>query len=138
MVLSMGDSDRLSVTLPSDPANLPLVRHAIRGFLSAGEVADPPAGEVLLAVTEACANVVQHAYVGADQAGNIELEIERIGDELVIAVRDHGRGFAPRPNSPGAGLGLPVIASLADRVEIRPSIGQGTEVTMAFSLNEAA
>jgi serine/threonine-protein kinase RsbW len=138
MVLTMGDSDRLSVTLPSDPANLPLVRHAIRGFLSAGEVADPPAGEVLLAVTEACANVVQHAYVGLAQPGDIELEMKRTGDELVIAVRDHGRGFGPRLDSPGAGLGLPVMASLAQRLEIRPVSDHGTEVMMAFSLNEAA
>jgi serine/threonine-protein kinase RsbW len=134
----MGDSDRLTVTLPSDAANLPLVRHAIRGFLSAGGVPDPPTGEVLLAVTEACANVVQHAYVGADEPGELELELERTSDELRISVRDRGRGFAPRLDSPGAGLGLPVIASLANRLEIRPADGHGTEVMMAFSLNEAA
>jgi serine/threonine-protein kinase RsbW len=134
----MSDTDRLSVTLPSDPGNLPLVRHAIRGFLDAGAVADPPAGEVLLAVTEACANIVQHAYVGADEPGEIELQAEKSGDRLIISVRDRGRGFAPRLDSPGAGLGLPVIASLADRVEIRPIPGAGTEVMMAFTLNEAA
>jgi serine/threonine-protein kinase RsbW len=101
----MSDSDRLSVTLPSAPGNLPLVRHAIRGFLDASDVADPPAGEVLLAVTEACANVVQHAYVGDPEPGAIE---------------------------------LPVIASLTDRLEIRPTPGSGTEIMMAFALNEAA
>jgi anti-sigma regulatory factor (Ser/Thr protein kinase) len=134
----MGASDRLRVTLPSHAANLPLVRHAIRGFLSAGHVSDPPVGEVLLAVTEACANVVQHAYADADQPGELELELERTSEELRVAVRDRGRGFAPRPDSPGAGLGLPVIASLTQRLEIRPVDGKGTEVMMAFSLNEAA
>jgi len=134
----MSDSDRLSVTLSSAPGNLPLVRHAIRGFLDASDVADPPAGEVLLAVTEACANVVQHAYVGDPEPGAIELEAELSGNRLVSSVRDHGHGFAPRLDSPGAGLGLPVIASLTDRLEIRPTPGSGTEIMMAFALNEAA
>jgi anti-sigma regulatory factor (Ser/Thr protein kinase) len=129
----MGNPDRFALVLAPDPANLPIVRHALRGFLEAGGTAGDTIGDILLAVTEACANVVQHAYAGVEPPGKLHLTAQRQGDEVLIAVRDHGRGFAPRPDSPGAGLGLPVIASLTERVEIRPVPESGTEVVMAFA-----
>ena len=71
---------------------------------------------MLLAVTEACTNVVQHAYRDAGGADQIEVAAERSHDVVTISVRDHGGGFAPRIDSPGLGLGLPVIAALTQTV----------------------
>jgi anti-sigma regulatory factor (Ser/Thr protein kinase) len=106
------------------------------GFLDGHSLPDALASDVLLAVTEACTNVVQHAYRDSDADGDGEIEVSagRADDTLVIAVRDRGRGFAPRVDSPGLGLGLPVIAALTQNVEIRPLPPTGTEVVMTFSL----
>ena len=50
-----------------------------------------------MAVTEACTNVVVHAY-DAD-SGMLEVEM-RAGEEgLTIVVRDHGSGIQPRPGA---------------------------------------
>ncbi len=56
----------------------------------------------------------------------------------MVIVRDRGRGFAPRVDSPGLGLGLPVIAALTRRLELQETPGGGTEVVMAFGIAEPA
>jgi anti-sigma regulatory factor (Ser/Thr protein kinase) len=52
-------------------------------------------------------------------------------DELLVAVSDDGVGLTPRADSPGLGLGLPIIAALADRFEVQERAG-GTRVLMGF------
>jgi anti-sigma regulatory factor (Ser/Thr protein kinase) len=129
---------QLELTVPSTAENIPLVRHAVAGFLDGHALSDELASDVLLAVTEACTNVVQHAYRGSPQAGGGEIEVSAgyVSSELTIAVRDRGLGFSPRVDSPGLGLGLPVIAALTRNVEIRPFPPSGTEVVMTFVLGE--
>jgi serine/threonine-protein kinase RsbW len=132
----MTDLGQLELTVPSSAENIPLIRHAVAGFLDGHAVPEPLAADVLLAVTEACTNVVQHAYIDDDRdAADIELAAEREGPLLTISVRDHGRGFAPRVDSPGLGLGLPVIAAVTQNVEIRPAPETGTVVVMSFALD---
>jgi serine/threonine-protein kinase RsbW len=128
---------QLELVVPAVAENIPLVRHAVAGFLEGHGVASEPASDMLLAVTEACTNVVQHAYRAGDRGGaadQIEVAAERSEDLVTIAVRDRGGGFAPRIDSPGLGLGLPVIAALTQTVEIRPVPPSGTEVVMTFAL----
>jgi len=56
-------------------------------------------------------------------------------DRLSIAIRDEGRGMRPRADSPGLGLGLPLIATLAETLELgSDSDDQGAEVRMTFRL----
>jgi anti-sigma regulatory factor (Ser/Thr protein kinase) len=87
---------------------------------------------VALCVTEAVTNAVVHAYRGAPSAGGVVVElVSHDGDGLEICVSDHGRGLAPRADSPGAGLGMPLIAAMADRIEIDTG-AQGTRVSMRF------
>ena len=127
----------LELTVPSTADNIPLLRHAMAGFLEGHSVTGESAADVLLAVTEACTNVVQHAY-RSDRAAvdrQIELGAECMDSILEVAVRDLGRGFAPRVDSPGLGLGLPVIAALTQNVEIRPLPPHGTEVVMTFAID---
>jgi anti-sigma regulatory factor (Ser/Thr protein kinase) len=131
-----GGQVELELTVPSTAENIPLVRHAMAGFLDGHSLPGALTSDVLLAVTEACTNVVQHAYRDRDDDGDGEIEVsaERADDTLVVSVRDRGRGFAPRVDSPGLGLGLPVIAALTQNVEIRPLPPSGTEVVMTFTL----
>ena len=90
-----------------------------------------------LAVSEAVSNVVVHGY--RDSApGAFTVSVEWDGGELRVIVRDEGCGMSPRTDSPGAGLGLPLIATLADSVSVVAAPEGGTEVSMTFPLLRAA
>jgi serine/threonine-protein kinase RsbW len=127
--------ERMTLTLPSTADSVPMVRHALRGMLEDGGADTAAAADVLLAVTEACTNAVLHA--GA-QAVDMEVEACWLEDGLEVVVRDRGQGFTPRVDSPGLGLGLPVIAALTHRMELRETPGGGTEVVMDFRLADGA
>ena len=89
---------------------------------------------VRLAVSEAVSNVVVHSYRDAERHGEFTISIEWENDFLHVIVRDHGFGMQPRTDSPGAGLGLPLIASLADSFSVVVPPDGGTEVSMTFPL----
>jgi serine/threonine-protein kinase RsbW len=127
----MAGSTEFELSVPATPDSIALVRHAVRAALE--EHGTPPevTADVLLAVSEACTNAVVHAY--PDGAGRLEATVGWVEEDLTITVRDRGTGFAPRVDSPGLGLGLPVIGSLARNLEIRTPPGGGTEVAMTFA-----
>ena len=89
---------------------------------------------VRLAVSEAVSNVVVHGYPGVPQ-GAVTVSAEAYDHRLRVVVRDDGCGLSSRTGSPGAGLGLPLIAEVAESVSL--SAGQdglGTVVCMTFDL----
>lgn len=93
--------------------------------------------DIRLAVTEACTNVVLHAYPQGEE-GPLEIRADIDADRLSVIVRDRGLGITPRADSPGLGLGLPLIASLTEAVELRRNEDDRTEVSMVFSLGPRA
>ena len=113
------------------PDEIAKIRHEIAAFAAEHCSADPSA--VALAVTEAVTNAIVHAYVDAPEPGDVEVSAQCVGDGLEILVCDDGRGMAPRTDSPGLGLGLPLVATLAERFEVQARIGGGTRVRMAFA-----
>ena len=125
----------LELTLPARPENVAVARHAIGGFADVLEMPDQTLADVKLAVTEACTNVVDHAY--PDGEGPMEVAAAIRDGRLAIAVRDEGRGMLPRADSPGLGLGLPLIATLAETLELGRSDDDRTEVRMTFPLEPA-
>lgn len=89
---------------------------------------------IALAASEAATNVVVHAYADREPPGTIEVHATVAGDELWVIVTDAGLGLRPRLDSPGLGLGLAIIARLADGVDlVRPTAG-GLELRMRFAL----
>ncbi len=115
----------------ADPESVPLVRHALRVYLERLEMSEERIAEVTLAVTEACSNVVVHAY--RDRVGDLEVVVEDDPpDGVIVRVRDHGGGLEPRTDSPGLGVGLPVIYAIANSVEVGTIDGAGTELRMHF------
>lgn len=88
-------------------------------------------GDIKLAVSEAASNAVVHAY--ASDSGVIRATAVLRGRVLVVVIADDGPGMVPRTDSPGLGLGLPMISTVADRVEVR-SPGRGCEIEMGFNL----
>ena len=89
---------------------------------------------VALAASEAATNVVVHAYRERGAQGTIEVTAAVAADELWVIVTDTGHGLRPRPDSPGLGLGLAIIAQTADGVDlVRPAAG-GLELRMRFAI----
>jgi serine/threonine-protein kinase RsbW/stage II sporulation protein AB (anti-sigma F factor) len=121
-------------SFPADPGAPRNARHLVRDFLRAIG-ADPRAlADVLLAVSEVVTNCVVHGYRG-QSGGQVAIEAHRRGDTLLLSIADRGLGMAPRPDSPGLGLGLPLVGRIADRVDISAEDGGGTTVRMSFSLS---
>ena len=125
-------------TVPAVAENVAPLRHAVVDLANRHGVSEDVKTDLALAVGEACANVVVHAYPPGD-VGPLIVHAEIKDGEIVIEVCDQGQGMTPRPDSPGLGLGLPLIANLADRLEIKDgSGGLGTQLCMAFSLSRDA
>jgi serine/threonine-protein kinase RsbW len=108
------------------------VRRETTEYARAHGALDPDA--IALALSEAITNAVLHAYVGAAQPGEVEVVAQRhLDDGLQIAVCDDGRGMQPRSDSPGVGLGLPLIASLTEHFEVQARPDGGTRLCMYFA-----
>jgi serine/threonine-protein kinase RsbW len=116
------------LTLPSKSENVAVVRHALAGLAEALGMAEDRIGDLKTIVTEACMNVVTHAYDGGE--GPLEVVAQPDSTDLLIVVRDYGHGIRPRPavDEPSLRLGMPLIAALSSSFEIRGAHGQGTEV----------
>jgi serine/threonine-protein kinase RsbW len=122
----------LEITLPARAENVAVVRHAVGGLGEVLEVDDQTLSDIKLAVTEACTNVVVHAYPDGEGPMGLRATIE---DRLLsLVVVDRGRGIVPRPDSPGLGLGLPLIATMAESLELGTGRADETEVRMTFDL----
>ena len=126
----------LELKLPARAENVAVVRHAFGGFAEVLTVDEQTLADIKLAVTEACTNVVIHAY-DADDPGSLEVDASFDDERLTVVIRDRGRGIVPRPDSPGLGLGLPLIATLAETLELGKNGAEHTEVRMTFRLDEA-
>jgi anti-sigma regulatory factor (Ser/Thr protein kinase) len=123
------DSD-IRLTLPARAENIAVVRHVIGALGTAVSLPRHTIDDMRLAVTEACTNVVRHAYEPDD--GQIEIVIRPDGDAINVIVSDDGRGLGPSPDVAGPGLGLPLIAALADRLEIDHAPQAGSRLLMSF------
>lgn len=123
------DSD-IRLTLAARPENVAVVRHVLGALSEALDLPPAVTEDVRLAVTEACTNVVRHAY--CDAGGSIDVVVRPQRRALDVIVADSGRGIEPSPDTSGPGLGLPLIAALADSLEIERSAGAGSRLTMSF------
>lgn len=133
----MSPSPDLQLLVPARAENVAVVRHAFGGLAEALALPDQIAADIKLAVTEACTNVVLHAYGEGD--GPLEVDASILDEELLVVVRDHGTGIHPRPDSPGLGLGLPLIATLSQSLELEGgSEEHPTEVRMTFGLSNGS
>ena len=94
--------------------------------------------DIALAITEATTNAVLHAYRDNVEPGPVMVRAEREVDHVCLYVLDEGSGLAPRVDSPGLGLGLGLIAQVADSADVRAPETGGTEVVMRFNLLRAA
>lgn len=129
-----------SWTIAPEPANVALMRREVVAYAARNGVAEPPLADLAVAVSEAVTNAVMHAFRNrASGEGTINVEVEvSAGVVAKVVVTDDGEGMTPRPDTPGLGLGLPLMAQLATSFAVtRPHRG-GTEVCMTFDLQSQA
>jgi serine/threonine-protein kinase RsbW len=117
--------------VPAVPESVGPLRRAARRLAERCGASDQLLADVTLAVSEACTNVVIHAY--RDEPGTLALSGEARDGQVRFVVEDEGDGLSPRADSPGLGLGLPLIARLTQQFEVLPGrAGRGTRIRMAF------
>ena len=124
----------MELKLPARAENVAVVRHAFGGLAEVVQVDEQTLADIKLAITEACTNVVIHAY-DEGEVGVLEVDASIEDNFLTVVIRDSGRGIVPRPDSPGLGLGLPLIATLAETLELGKDDIDHTEVRMTFRLD---
>jgi serine/threonine-protein kinase RsbW len=122
----------------AEPSSLGRLRAELAGFLDAVGAPGDLRFDVTLAVSEAANNVLQHAFRHRAEPGTLFV-IATVKDGMIrVMVSDDGAGLSPRPDSPGAGLGLPLMASLSHDLAIGNGRSGGTEVALSWRLAEEA
>jgi serine/threonine-protein kinase RsbW len=119
----------LEVTFPGTPPGVGELRRTVADVARRAGMPDDAVDAVRLAASEAASNAVVHAY--RERAGELRLRARVEGGELRLVIADEGHGVAPRTDSPGLGLGLPIMAHVSERFEI-VSGPDGTEIHLAF------
>ncbi|MGN6871814.1 MAG: ATP-binding SpoIIE family protein phosphatase [Solirubrobacteraceae bacterium] len=115
----------LHLRLPAQPKMLAHVRRVLRRWLISRGANEADVAEVTIAVSEACANAIEHAYSPAPAA--FELDATGNNGEITVAVRDEGRWRPPRGSNRGRGLSIMIAAM--DDVQIDRT-DAGTKVVM--------
>lgn len=138
----MAETPNVHLTLPNSAENVLVVRQALSGVAAVLALDAIEANDLNTAVTEACNNVVMHAYDGGD--GPLEVDVYALPDGLTVVVRDRGGGIRPREDEDAlaregshAGMGIPVIQALSCRVEFAQPLDGGTQVRMEFAAPKA-
>jgi PAS domain S-box-containing protein len=125
-------SDRISLTLPAEPASLTGLRRRLARFLHATGASEGEQYEVMLTICEAAGNAIEHAYGPGD--ATYEVEVTFASGELVATVRDTGSWRERRDEHRGRGLNI--IEKLMDDVNVTAE-AKGTVVTMRRRLAAA-
>jgi serine phosphatase RsbU (regulator of sigma subunit)/anti-sigma regulatory factor (Ser/Thr protein kinase) len=118
---------RMDVEIPSDPAGLSEMRRRLRTWLELRGLAEDECGDAIIAVSEACNNAIEHAYLL--EPGPIHLQLEHAEGALAIRVEDRG-AWHPTAPSFERGRGIPLMHALMDTAEIEHD-GRGTRVMLS-------
>ncbi len=129
----------LELEFDSATAELSNMRDAVRAFLQENNVPEMDAELVVLALDEACANIIRHAYHG-DPRQPIRLRCECLDGSLTCTLRDYGetcdpakiQGRALDDFRPG-GLGIHIMERAFDVVDYRP-MPEGTQLILTKRL----
>ena len=126
----------LYMRLPARAENVAVVRHALAGLAEQIGMDEAGIADLKTVVTEACMNVVVHAYPG--ESGPLTVEADPDTEGLTVTVSDSGSGISPQAESERASLklGLSLIAALSSSFSISGGLDRGTEVMMRLSLQE--
>ena len=124
------------LSLPAQPRNIAVVRRALEAIAEERALPRRLIEDMRLAVTEACTNVVRHAYddAGREEASAMRVDLLPSEHGMEVIVEDRGRGLGPSPDAKGPGLGLPLIAALTSALEVSHGADdRGSRIAMSFA-----
>jgi anti-sigma regulatory factor (Ser/Thr protein kinase) len=124
---------RVSVKQSALPDAVPAIRAAVSRFLEPLNVEPARLADILLAVTEACGNVVRHAY--RNQLGAVRCDGSITNSQIILSVYDWGVAWETPSQNPGAGLGIPLMQHLADQAD-RSSDGHTKRLDLRFAISD--
>jgi anti-sigma regulatory factor (Ser/Thr protein kinase) len=132
----MVEHPNVRLNLANTAENVVVVRAVLSGLSESAGVDAEDLSDIRTAVSEACDNVVLHAYEG--EPGPLDVAIDLGEDAMRVTVRDRGIGigehaYEEAPASDGVGLGLHVIRTLAREARFEEPPGGGTRVRMDFA-----
>ena len=123
----------LEITLPARAENVAVVRHAVGGLGEVLEVDDQTLSDIKLAVTEACTNVVVHAY--PDGEGPMGLRgVDRRTQPVARRHRPRAAASCRGPTARGSGSACRSSPRWPSRSSSAPGDSEETEVRMTFDL----
>jgi anti-sigma regulatory factor (Ser/Thr protein kinase) len=122
------------IVFPSEPAHLAKVREGVRDFLGGSGFGEEDESRIVMALDEACTNIIRHAH--EDLVKPVRLEMKWLRDRLRFVLRDYGKPFHPLTLQsrdmkivlPG-GYGLFIIKRVFDHVDYAPQ-ARGTRLTL--------
>jgi serine/threonine-protein kinase RsbW len=137
---------KFKLQVPSSTENLALIREFVTTVGRQAMMSDEDISKLELAVDEACANVIEHAY-GHDITKEVDVRAVFDEDEVRISVIDSGRGFDPAKvyqetveklvaQRKSGGLGIRLIKSLMDDVSYEIVPGQKNELHMTKKIRK--
>jgi anti-sigma regulatory factor (Ser/Thr protein kinase) len=121
-------ADGLKLRLPCTARSVRETRIAITGLARVARMPEEKIHELQLAVSEAATNAVQH---GRDHDGELLVQASAADGALQVWITDRSGGMRPRIDPHGLGLGLPIMASVTDQLEVITD-REGTTVKMTF------
>jgi anti-sigma regulatory factor (Ser/Thr protein kinase) len=128
------DAPTVRLDLTSRPQTLTIVRGMLGGVAELLAIDPELLDDLKTAISEACNNVVLHAYGGAAGPMSVSLFID--DDRIHVTVEDRGAGLVVA--EPAEGIGLSVIRALSQSVVLDSTPGQGTRVEMEFAARREA
>ena len=136
LVLCVEDDapERFHFDFSALPLAVPILRRSLAHFLTQKGIDESDHHAILLAVGEAAANAVEHAYL--TEPGLVTVRAECVGGKLVIDVNDSGR-WKPVERRDERGRGMKIMRALMDRIEIRTMQAEtNVRLTVALPANE--
>jgi serine phosphatase RsbU (regulator of sigma subunit)/anti-sigma regulatory factor (Ser/Thr protein kinase) len=130
-VQTVGLHELLEVEVPAEPAQLATARHLVRRWVEANQGTDDDCAAFAIAVSEACANSIEHAYGPKDAM--IDLRASLVEGTATVSIHDHGRWREPRGGN--RGRGIQIMREFMDDVSI-DSDERGTTVNLERRLKE--
>jgi serine/threonine-protein kinase RsbW len=134
------EATSLFLKLAAEPQNVRRARDEAASYAERLGLNSPGIEDLKTIVSEACSNIVRHAYPEDAKERPMEVEMDRTDGELTVTVRDCGSGIRPptgvRPSS--LRLGFILMGSLADFLQLRTGRGRGTELLLKVPLGTAA
>lgn len=136
-----------TLQVPSSTENLALIREFVTTIGAQAGLAENDIAKLELAVDEACANVIEHAY-GHDESKEVTVSANFDGDSITFEIIDTGKGFDPSQirqeeletliaKRKDGGLGMRLIKTLMDEVQYEMVPGQKNELRMTKRIRKS-